>query len=298
MTSTPSSTASGSFTLGGDLTVRRIGLGAMRLTDATGDGTAAGAQMWRAPADSSEAIALLRRAVDLGVQLIDTADSYGLGDNETLIAQALHPYPEDVVIATKAGRTRTSPGEWYTLCDPSYLKQQAELSLRRLRLETLDLMQLHRLDDRFPIAEQVGALAELRQEGKIRHIGLSEVTVDQLREAQRTAPIVSVQNRYNLTDRVHEPVLEHTRDESIAFIPFAPVAKAEHARRSGVIAEVAAEVGASPAQTALAWMLRHSPNILPIPGTTVVGHLEENVAAAAVTLTDEQYARLDALNGV
>lgn len=201
MTTTPSTTPSfdNSFILGGDLPVRRIGLGTMRLTDATGDGTQAGAQIWRAPNNPTDTVTLLHRAIELGVQLIDTADAYALGESEELIAQALHPYRDDLVIATKVGNLRPTSTDWVVLGHPAYLKQQVELSLRRLRLEQIDLVQLHRLDPVYPIADQVGALAELRKEGKIRHIGLSEVRVEQLDEARRAAPIAAVQNLYNLT---------------------------------------------------------------------------------------------------
>ncbi|EIV94671.1 aldo/keto reductase [Frankia sp. QA3] len=284
-----------SFLTGGDLQVRRIGLGTMRLTDATGDGTQAGAVIWRAPADPAEAIALLRRAVDLGVQLIDTADAYALGEGERLIAQALYPYPDGVVVATKVGNLRPSPGEWVPLGHPAYLQQQAELSLRRLRVDTIDLLQLHRLDPAVPIADQVGALAELQQQGKVRHIGLSEVSVDQLDQARRTAPVATVQNHYNLTARHHEPVLDHARQAGIAFIPFFPLAIGEHARPGSVVADIAGHIGATPAQVALAWLLHHAPNILPIPGTTSIRHLEENAAAAHVALTDQQYTALASL---
>lgn len=297
MTATTDTTApsADSFLIGGDLPVRRIGLGTMRLTDATGDGTQAGAQIWKAPDDPAETVALLRRAVDLGVQLIDTADAYALGASERLVAQALHPYPDGVVIATKVGNVRPSPTEWVPLGHPAYLKQQAELSLRWLRVDTIDLLQLHRLDPAFPVADQVGALAELQQQGKVRHIGLSEVSVAQLDEALRTAPIATVQNLYNLTARDHEPVLDHTRQAGIGFIPFFPLAIGEHARHGSVVTGIADRIGATPAQVALAWLLHHAPNIVPIPGTTSTRHLEENSAAASVALTTEHNQELASL---
>ncbi|MFT4081382.1 MAG: aldo/keto reductase [Nocardioides sp.] len=273
--------------------MRRIGLGTMRLTDGTDDGTQEGARIWRAPADPTDAIALLRRAVELGVQLIDTADSYALGENEALIAQALHPYPGDLVIATKIGNLRPSPEEWVPLGHPGYLRQQVELSLRRLRVDTIDLLQLHRLDPAYPIAEQVGALAELRKQGKIRHLGLSEVTVDQVEEARRTAPIAAVQNIYNLSTRDHDPVIDHTAAEGIAFLPYFPLATGEHARPGGALDVIAAQLGAEPSQVALAWLLHRAPNVLPIPGTTSIAHLEQNLAAARLQLTTEQYPDIE-----
>lgn len=286
--------AGDTFFLGGDLPVRRIGLGTMRLTDATGDGTQAGARIWRAPADPSAAIALLRRAVDLGVQLIDTADAYALGESEELVAEALHPYPDDVVIATKVGNVRPTPTEWVPLGHPAYLKQQAELSLRRLRVETIDLLQLHRLDPAYPVADQVGALAELREQGKVRHIGLSEVTVDQLEVARAAAPISAVQNFYNLSARDHDPVVDHTGAHGIAFIPFFPLAIGDHARPGGPVDTVARRLGVLPSQVALAWQLHRAPHILPIPGTTSIAHLEENLGAADLRLGDDDLADLEA----
>lgn len=280
------------FLIGGDLPARRIGLGAMRLTDATGDGTHAGARIWRAAADPSDEIALLRRAVDMGVQLIDTADAYGLGDNEELIARALHPYPDDLVIATKVGNARPSPTEWMPLGNPAYLMQQVELSLRRLRIETIDLLQLHRLDPGYPIADQVGALAELRKQGKIRHLGLSEVGVAELDEARRTAPIAAVQNLYNLTARGHDPVIDHTAEAGIAFLPFFPLAIGDLARKGSAVDVIARELGATASQVALAWLLRRAANVVPIPGTTSPSHLEENVGGIRVELSDEQYERI------
>ncbi|MEV0246488.1 aldo/keto reductase [Nocardia sp. NPDC050712] len=285
-----------SFLLGGELKVNRIGYGAMRLAAAPEPGFEAGmGHIWRAPVDREAAGAVLRRAVESGVNLIDTADSYALGENEELVAEALAPYGDGVVIATKIGVTRPSPTEWVPVGHPAYLRQQAELSLRRLKLDHIDLLQLHRVDPTVPLADQIGALHQLRAEGKVRHIGLSEVTLDQLREAERITPIASVQNMYNLANRGHEAVVDYTAEHDIAFIPFFPVAGGAHAGPDSPVAAVAAEVGASPAQTALAWLLRRSPTILPIPGTTSLEHLAENIAAAEVTLTDDQFERLSAI---
>ncbi|WP_280355265.1 aldo/keto reductase [Nocardia otitidiscaviarum] len=284
------------FALGGDLRVNRIGFGTMRLAAPPEPDVDPGmGHIWRAPADRDAAVAVLRRAVELGANLIDTADSYALGENEELVAAALRPYREDVVVATKVGVVRPGPLEWVPLGHPAYLRQQAELSLRRLGLDRIDLLQLHRIDPNFPLAEQIGALKQLVDEGKVRHIGLSEVSVAQLREAAAIAPIASVQNLYNLGDRHHEDVVDYTAAQGIAFIPFFPVAMGAHAAPDGPVAAVAAEVGATPAQTALAWLLRRSPTVLPIPGTTSLAHLEENLAAARVTLNDEQFERLSAV---
>ena len=270
---------SGTFAIGGDLPVHRLGFGAMRLT---GEG------IWGDPDDPDEAVRVLRRAVELGVTFIDTADSYGPFVSELLIRRALHPYPDDLVIATKAGLTRAGPHDWRPVGRPEYLRQQVELSLRHLGVDTIDLHQLHRIDAQVPLADQVGELALLQQEGKIRHIGLSEVTVDELTEAQRTATIVSVQNLFNLADRSAEPVLEHCEVHGLGFIPWFPLAMGELARPGGVLAAITEQTGAAPGQLALAWLLARSPVVLPIPGTSTVAHLEENLQAAAVELTDEQ----------
>jgi pyridoxine 4-dehydrogenase len=267
----------------GELDVHRLGFGAMRLTG------------YRPVADPADAIRVARRAVELGVDFIDTADAYGIGANEELLAEALHPYGE-VVIATKIGHTRPSPGEWIPLGRPEYLRQAAELSLRRLRVERIDLLQLHRVDPAVPFADQLGALAQLVAEGKARYVGLSEVTVDHLKEARRHVEIVSVQNRYNLTDREHEPVVEYCTAEGIAFIPWVPIALGRHAG-SRVLSEIAAEAGATAAQVSLAWLLNRSPVVVPIPGTSSADHLAENVAAAEVRLTAGQLSRLDAFTG-
>ncbi|PWJ53164.1 Predicted oxidoreductase [Quadrisphaera granulorum] len=292
MTTAATATPDDVFLLGGETSVRRVGFGAMRLTDATGDGTQAGARIWRAPADPADAVLVLRRAVELGVQLLDTADAYALGENEALIAAALHPYPEDLVIATKVGHLRPSPTEWVPLGHPAYLRQQVELGLRRLRTETLDLVQLHRLDPAYPLADQVGALAELREQGKVRHVGLSEVTVEELEEARRVTPIASVQNHYNLAERHHEALLDHCLDAGVAFIPFFPLAIGDLARPGSAVDAVAAELGATRSQVALSWLLHRAPHVLPIPGTTSVTHLEENTAAVRLALNDDQLQRL------
>ncbi|MER7702195.1 aldo/keto reductase [Kitasatospora sp. NPDC097605] len=280
------------FAVGGDLTVRRIGYGTMRLAD-TPDIKPTEAVVWHAPTPRSAALDVLRAAVENGVQLIDTADSYALGGSEELIAEALHPYAQDVVVATKVGMTRPSPSEWVPVGHPAYIRQQAELSLRRLRVERIDLLQLHRIDPEVPLADQIGALKQLQDEGKVRHIGLSEVTVEELKQALEIAPIATVQNWYNLATRQHDEVVDFTAERGIAFMPFFPIAIGGHAGEDSPVTEVAREIGVTPAQTALAWLLHRSPNILPIPGTTSEKHLVENLGALAVELTGEQYARLD-----
>ncbi len=278
----PKSQASGTFTLGGDLTINRLGFGAMRLT---------GKGVWGPPADRDECVRVLRRAVELGVNFIDTADSYGPYISEDIIHEALHPY-DGLVIATKAGLLRTGPDIWIPLGNPSYLRQECEMSLRRLGVDTIDLYQLHRIDRNFPLADQVGELVTLKNEGKIRHIGLSEVTVDQLTAAQQVATIASVQNMYNLTTRTAEPVLEACESQGIAFIPWFPLAAGPLAAPDGPLQRIAAEHGASASQLALAWLLKRSPVILPIPGTSKVAHLEENVAAAEIELSDDEFETL------
>ncbi len=282
--STSIAAASGTFKLGGDLEVNRLGYGTMQLT---GEG------VWGEPSDPDEAIAVLRRAVADGVNFIDTADSYGPEVAERLIFEALHPYPDDLVIATKAGLTRPGPGDWKPVGRPEYLRQQCELSLRRLGVETHDLFQLHRIDPEVPVAEQVGELAELQKEGKIRHIGLSEVDVSQLEEAQKTATIASVQNLFNLTNRDAEPLLDHCTEQGIGFIPWFPLATGKLVEDGGPLAQIAADTGAEPSQLALAWLLKRSPVMLPIPGTSSVDHLEQNLGAAGLELTDEQFAALE-----
>jgi len=277
--------ASGTLVLGGDLPVHRLGYGAMRIT---GEG------VWGPPADHDESIRVLRRAVELGIDLIDTADSYGPFVSEDLIAEALHPYPAGLVIATKGGLTRAGPGIWEAVGRPEYLRQCVEMSLRRLRLERIDLYQFHRVDPQVPLVDSIGALAELQQQGKIRHIGVSNVTVDELRTAQSVASIVSVQNRYNLADRASEDVLAACTADGIGFIPWFPVATGQLARPGGPLDAAARNHGATPAQLALAWLLHHSPVVLPIPGTSSVAHLEENTAAATIELTDDELAALEA----
>jgi aryl-alcohol dehydrogenase-like predicted oxidoreductase len=284
--STSIAAAAGTFKLGGDLEVNRLGYGTMQLT---GDG------VWGEPEDRDQAVAVLRRAVEAGVNFIDTADSYGPEVAEDLIHEALHPYGEDLVIATKAGLTRGGPGDWKPVGRPEYLRQQCEMSLRRLGLERIDLFQLHRIDEKVPLEDQVGELAKLQEEGKIRHIGLSEVDVDQLEAAQEHATIVSVQNLFNLTGRDAEPLLDHCEEHGIGFIPWFPLATGKLVEEGGPLAEIAADTGAEPSQLALAWLLRRSPVMLPIPGTSSVAHLEQNLGAADLELTDEQF---EALEGV
>jgi pyridoxine 4-dehydrogenase len=274
---------SGTFSIGGDLPVHRLGYGAMQLP---------GPGVWGPPRDHDEALSVLRRAVELGVDLIDTADSYGPFVADDLIREALHPYPEGLVIATKVGLTRQGPSGWTPVGRPAYLRQQVELNLRNLGLERIDLLQLHRIDPEVPADDQVGELAALQSEGKIRHIGLSEVTVDQIEAARTVAEIVSVQNRYNLADRAASDVLDHCEREGIAFMPWFPLATGELAGEGSPVARIAKEKGVSPSQLALAWLLHRSPVVLPIPGTSSVAHLEDNVAAAGVSLTYEEMTAL------
>ncbi len=289
MTATPAA-ASGSVLVGGDLPVTRMGYGAMRLT---GEG------VWGEPPDRDRAIAVLRRAVELGVDLIDTADSYGPFVAEDLIREALHTGRGDdpyggVTIATKAGLVRTGPGEWHPLGRPEYLRSACEMSLRRLDVERIDLFQLHRIDPAVPAAEQFGVLGDLQREGKVRHLGLSEVSVAELDDARSHLTVASVQNRYNLTERGSEDVLEVCTAAGIAFLPWFPVAVGELARPGGPLDAMASTIGATPAQLALAWLLHRSPVMVPIPGTSSLEHLEENVAAAMLELTPEQMAALEA----
>ena len=283
----PDAAASGTFTLGGDLTVNRMGFGAMRIT---------GKGIWGDPKDPAEAKRVLTRAVELGINFIDTADSYGPEVSEQLIGEALAPYAGGVVIATKGGLTRQGPDEWNPVGRPEYLKQCVELSLRRLKLDTIDLYQLHRFDAKVPKEDTLGALKEMQTQGKIRHIGLSEVTVDEVTEAQKIVDIVSVQNLYNLTDRKAEALLDHCTENNIGFIPWFPVAAGDLAKPGGVLDEAAKKHDATIAQLALAWLLKRSPVMLPIPGTSSVAHLEENTAAASLTLTDEEFESLSALS--
>jgi pyridoxine 4-dehydrogenase len=276
--------ASGEFSIGGKLPVTRLGYGTMQLT---------GPGVWGDPEDPDEAVRVLRRAVELGVNFLDTADSYGPVVAEPLIKKALHPYPGDLVIATKAGFTRHGPGIWRPVGRPEYLRQQAEMSLRHLGLEQIPLLQLHRIDPQVPLADQVGELKSLQEEGKIAFIGLSEVTVDQLKAAQRIAEIATVQNLYNVANRSAEELLDYSAAHSIGFIPWFPLATGDLAKPGGPLAELAARRGASPSQLALAWLLHRSPVILPIPGTSHVGHLEENVAAAGIALSEAEYAAIE-----
>ena len=271
------------LTLGGDLEVRRLGFGAMRIT---GEG------IWGPPEDPEGARRLLRRVLELGVNLIDTADSYGPEVSEQLIAEALHPYPEGLVIATKGGLRRTGPGEWPVDARPERLRECCEASLRRLRLDRIDVYQLHRPDPKVPLEESLGALRDLRQEGKIRHVGVSNFSVDQLERARAVVDVVSVQNRYNLADRGSEDVLDVCEREGLAFIPWFPLATGDLAQPGGPLEEVASAHGATPGQVALAWLLARSPAMLPIPGTSSVDHLEENVASSGLRLSDEEVERL------
>jgi len=285
-TAATTAAASGQFSIGGDLRVNRLGFGAMRLT---------GAGIWGDPSDREECIRVLRRAVELGVELIDTADSYGPEVSEDLIADALHPYPEGLVIATKGGLTRTGPGQWHAVGRPEYLGQCLELSLRRLKVERIDLYQFHRIDPRIPLAESLGALAELQAQGKIRHIGVSNVSVDELSAARAVVEVASVQNRYNLTDRRAEDVLGACERDGTAFLPWAPVGDGKLARPGGPLDDAARRHGVTISQLSLAWLLHRSPVVLPIPGTSSVAHLEENTAAAQVTLSDDEWAALESL---
>jgi pyridoxine 4-dehydrogenase len=277
--------ASGEFSIGGKLPVTRLGYGTMQLT---------GPGVWGDPKDPDEAVRVLRRAIDLGVNFLDTADSYGPVVAEQLIRKALHPYPADLVIATKAGLTRQGPGIWTPVGRPEYLRQQAEMSLRHLGLEQIPLFQLHRIDPKVPLEDQVGELAKLQEEGKIGFIGLSEVTVAQLRAAQAVAPIATVQNLYNLANRSAEELLDYSAANGIGFIPWFPLATGDLAKPGRSLAELAARRGASPSQLALAWLLHRSPVMLPIPGTSSVSHLEDNVAAAGIALSESEYDSLEA----
>jgi pyridoxine 4-dehydrogenase len=276
--------ASGEFSIGGKLSVTRLGYGTMQLP---------GPGVWGEPKDPDEAVRVLRRVVDLGVNLLDTADAYGPAVAEPLIKKALHPYPADLVIATKVGHTRQGPGQWAPVGRPEYLRQQTELSLRFLGLEQIPLMQLHRIDPKVPLEDQVGELAKLREEGKIRFIGLSEVTVAQLRAAAEITPIATVQNLYNLANRSAEDLLDFSAANGIGFIPWFPLATGQLAKPGSPLAALAAQRGASPSQLALAWLLHRSPVMLPIPGTASIAHLEDNVAAAGIALSEREYAALE-----
>ena len=278
---TATAAAAGTVDLGRDLAVNRMGFGAMRIT---------GAGIWGDPRDRDEAKAVLRRAIELGVNCIDTADSYGPHVSEELIAEALHPYPDDLVIATKGGLERTGPNQWPSNAHPDHLKEVCEGSLRRLRLDEIPLYQLHRPDPRVPYEDSVGSLVELKEQGKIRHIGVSNVKESELRLAQSLTPVVSVQNRYNHRDRNSESMLDLCEQEGIAFLPYSPIQQTDEP----LLADVAKRHGVTVLQVVLAWLLARSPVMLPIPGTGSVAHLEENVAAASVELTAEEIARLSA----
>ena len=277
--------ASGTFKLGGDLEVNRLGYGAMRLT---GEG------IWGAPKDPEAAKRVLRRAVELGINFIDTADAYGPAINESMIGEALSPYAKGVVVATKGGLTRLGPGKWLPVGRPEYLAQQVELSLRYLKVERIDLWQLHRIDAKVPVEESLGQIAELQKAGKIRHVGLSEVKPKEIEQARKVVEIVSVQNQYNLSDRQHEDVVDYCEKNGIAFIPWFPVASGKLAQPGGVLDESAKQHGATVSQLSLAWLLHRSKVMLPIPGTSSVEHLEENVAAANVTLSDAEWSAIEA----
>lgn len=276
--------AAGTFRIGGELPVHRLGFGAMRVT---------GDDVWGPPDDRSAALAVLRRVAELGIDLIDTADCYGPNVSEELIAEALHPYPEGLVIATKGGLVRPGPGDWEPNGRPEHLRRACEGSLRRLKVERIDLYQLHRPDPDVPLEESLGALVDLQAEGKIRLIGVSNVDVDELRRARAVTPIVSVQNRFNLEYRDAEDVLEACAEAGIAFLPWYPLAAGPLAEDGGTAARIAERHDATPAQVALAWLLARSPVILPIPGTSSVEHLEENVAAAGLRLSDEEVRTLN-----
>ncbi|MFT4114216.1 aldo/keto reductase [Silvibacterium sp.] len=276
--------ASGTFSLGGDLTIHRLGYGAMRIT---GEG------IWGEPKDPETAKQVLRRVVELGVNFIDTADAYGPDVSERLIAEALYPYPKDLVIATKGGLTRQGPNKWLPVGRPEYLQQCVELSLRRLKVERIDLWQLHRIDPKVPVEESLGVIKELQKQGKIRHVGLSEVNEKEIEQAQKVLPIVSVQNQYNLGDRRHEKVVEYATKHKLGFIPWFPVAAGQLARPGGPLDSAAKKHNATVAQLSLAWLLHHSPVMLPIPGTSSVKHLEENIASVDVKLSAEEWKAIE-----
>jgi len=282
-TTTVTAALAGTIDIGGDMPVNRFGFGAMRIT---GEG------IWGEPADREESKRVLHRALELGINFIDTADSYGPEVSERLIAETLYPYPEELVIATKGGLLRPGPGQWDPDGRPEHLRAACEGSLRRLRVEQIDLYQLHRPDPKVPFEESVGALVELKNEGKIRHIGLSNVTTEHVERAQKLTPIVSVQNRYSAFERTSELVLEYCSGEGIAFLPWRPVEGGTLAA-AGVVAEIARRNQATPAQIALAWLLAHSPVMLPIPGTSKVSHLEENLGAVALELAPAELAEID-----
>jgi pyridoxine 4-dehydrogenase len=276
--------ASGTFALGGDLHIHRLGFGAMRIT---GEG------IWGEPKDPDKAKQVLRRAIELGVNFIDTADSYGPEVSERLIAEALYPYPAGLVIATKGGFTRSGPNRWAAVGRPEYLRQCVEMSLRRLRVERIDLWQFHRIDPKVPVEESLGAIKEMQKQGKIRHIGLSEVSPKEIEQAKKTVPIVSVQNQYNIGDRRHEASLEYCEKHKLGFIPWFPVAAGALARTGGPLDSAAKRHHATVAQLSLAWLLHRSPVMLPIPGTSSIEHLEENIASGAVKLRADEWKAIE-----
>jgi pyridoxine 4-dehydrogenase len=276
--------SSGTFAIGGNLPINRLGYGAMRIT---------GAGIWGEPKDREGAKKVLRRAVELGVNFIDTADSYGPDVSEQLIGEALAPYAKGVIIATKAGLTRQGPDKWLPVARPEYLVQQVEMSLRRLKLERIDLWQLHRIDPKVPVEESLGAIKKLQEQGKIRHVGLSEVKPHEIDQARKVIEIVSVQNQYNLSDRQHEDVVTYCTKHNIAFIPWFPVASGKLAKPGGKLDSAAKKHGATVSQLSLAWLLHHSPVMLPIPGTSSVEHLEENIAAGAVRLSAAEWKEIE-----
>jgi len=282
--STPNAAASGTFFLGGDLRIQRLGFGAMRIT---------GPGIWGEPTDREEAIRVLKRLPDLGVNFIDTADAYGPEVSENLIAEALHPYPAGLVIATKGGFTRQGPNLWAPVGRPEYLRQCVELSLRRLKLERIDLYQLHRIDPQVPVEDSIGELKKMQKEGKIGHLGLSEVSVKEIERAQKTAPIVSVQNQYNIADRSYESVLQFCETHKLGFIPWAPMESGRLSKPGSPLERAAKAHSATTSQLAIAWLLHRSSVMLPIPGTSSVKHLEENVAAAELKLTDDEWTSLE-----
>lgn len=282
---TTTAAASGTFEIGGELEVTRLGFGAMRIV---------GSGVWGEPGDRDEVLRVLRRLPELGVDLVDTADSYGPFISEDLIREALHPYGAPTIVATKGGFTRQGPGEWAAVGRPEYLRQCVQMSIRRLGVERIDLYQLHRIDAKTDRAEQFAELKAFQDEGLVRHLGLSEVTVEEIEAAREVFPVATVQNRFNLADRSSEDVLDHCEREGIGFIPWFPLAAGDLAKPGGVAAEIAEAHGATTGQVALAWLLARSPVMLPIPGTSSVEHLEQNVAAAELRLTEEELARLGA----
>ncbi|EST11899.1 aldo/keto reductase [Sporolactobacillus laevolacticus] len=282
--STTTATSSGTFSIGGDLSVNRLGYGAMQLT---------GPGIWGEPKDPEEAIRVLQTAAELDVTFIDTADAYGPFVANELVKKALHPYSDRLVIATKVGLTRQGPDIWTPVGRPAYLRQQVELNLRTLGLDRIDLLQLHRIDPKVPLADQIGELALMKQEGKIRHIGLSQVSVKELQAVNKITPIVSVQNLYNLAKRDSEDVLNYCEEHQIGFIPWFPLATGALAKDGGPLDQIAKKYEAKPAQIALAWLLKRSPVMLPIPGTSSVAHVKENIAAAGIKLSNEDFKSLE-----